>query len=325
LLSLLAPVFAALLGTACSSPSSTDGGNPPPPPSSGMPFPAGEGIKQSVSLSSLQTAGWSVCFDETYDTEGFTLGTVLDACAGRYMVLACSNAPDTLALAAGDLRKVVTQADVSANPLDWITEHHVSGTVGWYFNGDYSWGFFPAGAGVNRQSCDYDDGTQTQKSLRLCWRTSAGEMINGFRCGDNQLNFSWAWRRLILSYPAAEKEPNATIAQATPIDIGDRVVASISSATDEDFYSFAVPAGGADVLFQTFDASGTACDPSNLGVNPALDVYDATGAPVAHAADGLSGELCPALTVTLPEGTSYVAVTGLPPAPFTYTLKVAIP
>lgn len=292
-----------------------------------MPFPAGEGIKQSVSLSALRTAGWSVCFDEAYGTEGFPVSTVLDNCAGRYMVLACSNgSTDSLALAAGDLRKVVTQPDTSLDLAGLATEHHVAGTVGWYFNPDYSWGFFPAGAGLDRNPCDWDaDGTQTQKSLRLCWRTSAGDIVNGYRCGDNQLNTSSAWRRLVLSYPASEAEPNGAIADATPIDLGDRVVATISSAADQDFYAFTVPAGGADVLFQTFDAGGVACDPSGLAVDPTLDVYDGTGAPVAHATDGLAGELCPALTVTLAEGQNYVAVTGLPPVPFTYTLKVTIP
>lgn len=329
----LASLVAALLVTACSSGSGGTDGNdppppppPPPPPASGIPFPAGEGIKQGVSLSSLKTAGWSVCFDETYATDALTLSTVLDRCAGRYMALACSNGPsDSLALAAGDLRKVVTQPD-PASSLDLTTEHHVAGTVGWYFNTDYSWGFFPAGAGVNRNTCDWDaDGTQTDKALRLCWPTSQGEIGAGYRCGANDLHANTYWRRLILSYPAVEEEPNETIGQATAIDVGDRVMATISSTADADVYAFTVPAGGADVLFQTFDAWGVACDPTNLTVDPALDVYDGTGTLVAHVVDGSTGGRCPDASVRLLEGPNYVTVTGAAPVPFTYTLKVTIP
>ncbi len=188
--------LAAVVVAACaSSGSSSDGGDPP------IPFPSGAGIQQNLTLTSLRANGWTVCLDETYATDSSTtIASLLTACAGRHLLLACTNGAsnDVLQLAAADLRGVVTQVD-AASP----TAHHVSGTVGWYFTDDFSWGFFPAGAGVNRAPCDYDaDGTQTVKDQRLCWEASAGDLSPGYRCGASvNLNSSSTWRRLVLAHP----------------------------------------------------------------------------------------------------------------------------
>ncbi len=181
---------AMLLATACSS----SGSDSPPP----IPFPSGEGIKQNLSLSTLRADGWTVCLDDPYDTDGPTISTLLTLCPGEHLLLACTSGltNDVLALAAADRRSVVTQADAATS-----TAHHVSGTVGWYFNDSLSWGFFPAGQGLNRLPCDYD-AAETASAQRLCWHTSGGDVTPGYRCGtDVNLNSSSTWRRLVLAHP----------------------------------------------------------------------------------------------------------------------------
>jgi len=130
--------------------------------------------------------------------------------------------------------------------------------------------------------------------------------------------------------PANPDEPNDSVPEATPVGIGTPVVARIASATDVDFYAFTVPAGGATVRFQTFDAGGVACDPTGAHVDPFIVVYDAT--PALRGSDDNSGVApwCDDLTVVaLPEGTSYVMIGGNPDASgataFDYTLLITTP
>ncbi len=170
--------------------SSDDGGG-----DGGTPFPAGAGIQQNVSVVALQSFGWTVCHEDTYASYGTAISSILAGCQGTYMMLACgrTDTPDRVTLAAADLRSVVTQADAEG-----LETHHVSNGVGWYFTATQSWGFFPAGQGVNRDTCDTDAGSQTAKELRMCWNAdAAGAILNGYRCGDNSLNDA-SWRRLVL-------------------------------------------------------------------------------------------------------------------------------
>lgn len=190
----LAPALAlaALVTTACSDCSGKSGSSP-----GGGPFPAGAGIQQGISLSSLTSTGWRVCYEDAYGQPDTPIQNILDACAARYLALACrsSGSTDTLALVAGDERTVVTQAD-AAGP----TSHHVSNGVGWYFTDTQAWGFFPAGLAVNRDSCDRETAASGDK--RLCWHVIDGKLENGYRCGANNLGDGDAddgeWRRLVL-------------------------------------------------------------------------------------------------------------------------------
>ncbi len=123
-----------------------------------------------------------------------------------------------------------------------------------------------------------------------------------------------------------ESEPNGTYGQANALTIGTPVTGTISIESDQDWYVFTVPAGGADVRFQTFDSGGTACDPTNGRVDPFIEVYDATGTTLLGGDDdsGLP-PYCENLTLHLAAGTNYVMVGGWWPTPFTYILKVTIP
>lgn len=125
----------------------------------------------------------------------------------------------------------------------------------------------------------------------------------------------------------AEVEPNGTTAQATPVALEATITGTITAASDSDFFSFTVPAGGATVRFQTFDAGGTACDPAGQAVDPFIAVYGAAGTSdlLGGDDDGGAPPLCEDLTLTLPAGTAYVMVGGLEPFPFAYTLRLSTP
>jgi hypothetical protein len=60
------------------------------------------------------------------------------------------------------------------------TVHNANG-VGWYFNGDWSWGFANEGDAVQLDQCD--DLNAPNPALRLCWQASNNSMTAGFRCG----------------------------------------------------------------------------------------------------------------------------------------------
>ena len=107
-------------------------------------------------------------------------------------MMACRNGSvDNITLAAADQRDIVTQ-EVGTNE----TDHHVSGSVGWYYSPNYSWGFFEAGTDLDRNSCDFQPTDALDQ--RLCWHTDTG---GGYRCGTTtNLNSNSTWQRLILTY-----------------------------------------------------------------------------------------------------------------------------
>jgi hypothetical protein len=73
---------------------------------------------------------------------------------------------------------------------------HPANGVGWYFNNNYSWGFALQGDAITRTICDVN-GTGTAAD-RLCWHTSAGSILSGYRCGANAgLGSDGAYERII--------------------------------------------------------------------------------------------------------------------------------
>ena len=160
-------------------------------------FPVGQGIRKDATRSALLADGWTTCYEGDY-ASGTSLATLLAGCTGQFMLLGCraDDATDALALAAADRRETVVQADGPGL-------HHVANGVGWYFDASWSWGFFPAGQAVNLDTCDTDSGGVVlgAKDRRLCWHTQDGDLVAGFRCGDNALNDSTTWRRLVMVHP----------------------------------------------------------------------------------------------------------------------------
>ena len=158
-----------------------------------IPF-IGEGILQDIPLSSVESSDWSVCYIDTYDTNLPDQTTVLENCTGDFLMMACrQTGSDNLTLAAADHYEVVTQ-EVPAEQ----TAHHVSGSVGWYYSPDFSWGFFEAGTDLDRNQCDFSPTDALDK--RLCWHTLDND-FGGYRCGEAiGLNDNTAWERLVLTY-----------------------------------------------------------------------------------------------------------------------------
>ena len=120
--------------------------------------------------------------------------------------------------------------------------------------------------------------------------------------------------------PPPSGEPNDTLAQATPIGVGGPVGAVISSPFDEDYYRFAVPAGGAVVHIQTFDGSGVTCN----GVDTYLELYSAGGVSLGWDDNGGVPFYCSDIASWLPEGIHHVAVAhaGYAPDAFQYVLLI---
>lgn len=130
--------------------------------------------------------------------------------------------------------------------------------------------------------------------------------------------------------PPDPGEPNGSVETATPLTPGTPVVATISATTDADYFRFSVPAGGASVRVQTFDEGGATCGLASAPLDTYVEVFDPAATPlldcdaVPSPCDDSGVGWCEDVTVVLPAGTSYVAVSGYPPYPLVYTLVVTI-
>jgi hypothetical protein len=103
-----------------------------------------------------------------------------------------------------------------------------------------------------------------------------------------------------------ESENNGTTGTADPLPLGGTAEGTVAAAfSDYDYYVFAVPEGGQDVRFRTFDASGASCN----GIDPRVEIRDAMGALVVSF-DDLGDSTCEDWWVSLPAGTYYVVVMG---------------
>ena len=152
------------------------------------------GVQQNLDAAQVAAAGWQVCHSSRYSQAGFGLAEVQAACQGMYVMMACRpvGAPAYALAAAGEYGAVFL--DVGAGE----GASHLHNGVQWYYSPSWSWGFAPGGFGVNRFSCDYNDGGQVAPELRMCVHTSGNAIDQGYRCGANDLNFAPDWERVIL-------------------------------------------------------------------------------------------------------------------------------
>lgn len=79
-----------------------------------------------------------------------------------------------------DLLAAAPSADVLFDTGQNHDVTHDANGAGWYFNDSYSWGFAKQGDAVAKSSCDVGS---VNPELRLCWHTSAGNMLFGWRDG----------------------------------------------------------------------------------------------------------------------------------------------
>lgn len=123
-----------------------------------------------------------------------------------------------------------------------------------------------------------------------------------------------------------DKQPNDPnnhdFATATVLGSPGSARGNLASDEEYDFYKVTVPAGITALNIQTFDAGGTSCDLANDGVDPFVEVFNASEGFVT-ASDDSGINWCEDFIVAVtPGAVYYVVVSGYPPYPFTYTLKV---
>lgn len=108
-----------------------------------------------------------------------SIATILAACGGAYLMLACRpSGSGTLSLAANAHRDDVT----FDTGVDLTTRHDANG-VSWYFNNNHSWGFLNTADTLDKNTCDLTEtGLSSQK---MCWHTGTGFVASGFRCGTD--------------------------------------------------------------------------------------------------------------------------------------------
>lgn len=143
------------------------------------------GISAERSLSALTAQGWHVCYQQPYSAFGpgvSTAAALRAACAdaGAYLIAGCTHDsvdPDHLEAAAGDASAVVLPADDDPTAAGY--HRPGAGQVGWYLSEDWSFGFFEAGDGVDRNSADTSGGNFPER--RMSWHTHAD--VGGYRCG----------------------------------------------------------------------------------------------------------------------------------------------
>ena len=173
-----------------------------------------------TNLTADQIAGWEPCWSSLYNVDNIPMATVLANCTGDLLMMACRPVgAETLTVAAQGHRQ-----DVLFDVGDLAVATHEANGVSWYFSQNKSWGFVPAGASVNRNSCDTNG---PNEPTRLCWHMSGNQMNGGYRCGATaSLNDSITWERLLYQRLAAPVcgdrlcDPEES-AEGCPVDCAD--------------------------------------------------------------------------------------------------------
>ena len=162
------------------------------------------GVLQNLPEADVLAGGFHECFRGTYGEAGATLANIEAACGGTELVLGCRpvGEPSLTLAALGDRDAVLT--DTGTPAADGLSDRgHENNGVKWYFNGNFSWGFAPAGLPTNLDSCDFNDGAQPSPELRMCWHTGGDALNVGYRCGDNNLNDGAGWERVVYARDAS--------------------------------------------------------------------------------------------------------------------------
>lgn len=143
------------------------------------------GVQKDVPEAAL--LGWSLCYSDHYDNFSTPVATILSACSKSKLLLGCRPVGQPIF----NLVAMAPRVDVLFPCGNLTNCTKQSNGVGWYFDDNFSWGFAPGGQPVNRNSCDYDDGTQTSPELRVCWHTSGMNISTGYRCGTDYPFSDW--------------------------------------------------------------------------------------------------------------------------------------
>lgn len=148
-----------------------------------------------VPEANFTAQGWTECYSGLYN-QGASLSTILSQCNKNYLMLACRPVGSaTFTVAAFANRNDVLTDTGDGDP----STTRVANGAGWYYNGDWSWGFARAGDPVNKAACDTL--TAPNPELRLSWYTFENSLGYGCRCGAaTDLNLDGTWERVILHH-----------------------------------------------------------------------------------------------------------------------------
>jgi hypothetical protein len=149
------------------------------------------GVRVNQDIHTYLKRGFQPCLQTPYNST-LPLEGIRDNCVGDVLMMACrrvDNGQLTVA-AIGSRAEVLEDVGVGVNS---VNAHN---GVNWYYSPNRSWGYAPAGAGVNRNSCDTNGGAE---GTRMCWHTNNDQITPGYRCGSNlNLNGDATWERVIL-------------------------------------------------------------------------------------------------------------------------------
>lgn len=158
------------------------------------PLPSFDGIRLDMPIAEVRALGFRECWSDTYAGAATSLAEIDRLCGEGELLLGCTtDDAETLDAAAMGPRAVVA----GETPLRGTVE---ANGVQWYRNGQQSWGFAPAGAMVNLETCDIE--AQGDRA-RLCWHLAEGETRSGYRCGASVRLFEGG-RRFVFHRPIQE-------------------------------------------------------------------------------------------------------------------------
>jgi hypothetical protein len=194
------------------------------------------GIRNEVPVVEALTGGFEICHRDVYN-QTTALANLRGACTGDVLMVACRPVDaDVLTVAAMGERAEVLR-DVG-NAVDASHDHN---GLSWYYSPTRSFGFFPTGALVNRNTCDTRNNEPGQ---RLCWSTSNDNLTSGYRCGAT-LNPGAAWERVVLHRRGVLRDLGCSMPGGAPVSL--RVVNAFGnrrlSYSWVDFGCAEVPAG----------------------------------------------------------------------------------
>jgi hypothetical protein len=150
------------------------------------------GVQHDLDPDVLAAGGFEACYQGGYDS-GRLLFDVQQACDQGVLLMACRPTGSVT----WQLGAMAARADVLFDVGAAADAVHPANAVDWYFAGSPSWGFAPAGAGVQRAPCDTSVGAPDD---RLCWQTGNNTLNRGGRCGA-ATGLGAGWERVVFERP----------------------------------------------------------------------------------------------------------------------------
>ena len=115
---------------------------------------------------------------------------------------------------------------------------------------------------------------------------------------------------------------NHSFATAATLAVPGTAANALANIEEYDYFKITIPAGVTAINVQTFDQGGTSCDLQNEGVDPFVEVFDASQTQI-FADDDSGIAWCEDFTLPVTPGAVYfIAVSGYEPMPFSYVLSV---